>query len=140
MTILCAVDDDQFSDEVVATAADLADAYDDELAVLHVMTEERFDARAEDRPEYYVDDGVTDAANEAREIATRTLEDSDRVVPKGRVGAPAAEIIDAADRIDPRYLVLGGRKRSAVGKALFGSITQSVLLEVETPTVTVMHD
>ena len=136
---MCAVDDDQFSDAVVATAGDLADAYDDDLAVLYVMPEERFDAWAEDRPEYYVDDAAADAANRAREIATRTLEDSDRVVPKGRVGAPAAEIVEATARIDPRYLVLGGRKRSPVGKALFGSITQSVLLEVETPTVTVMR-
>ena len=140
MAILCAVDDDEFSDAIVNRAHELAEAFDDELVVLHVMTQERFDVRSENQPEYYVDEGASDAANRARTIAERAIADSDRIVPKGRVGTPAEEIIDAADRYEPRYLVLGGRKRSPVGKALFGSITQSVLLQVETPTVTIMHD
>lgn len=140
MAILCAVDDDEFSDAVVTRAHELAEAFDDELVVLHVMTRDRFDTRSEGQPEYYVDQGASDAANTAETIAARTLDESDRVVPKGRVGSPAEEIIGAAERYDPHYLVLGGRKRSPVGKALFGSITQSVLLQVETPTVTIMHD
>lgn len=140
MAVLCAVDDDEFSDAVVSRAHELAEAFDDELVVLHVMTQERFDARSENQPEYYVDEGANDAANRAETIAERAIPDSDRIVPKGRVGTPDEEIIDAADRYEPRYLVLGGRKRSPVGKALFGSITQSVLLQVETPTVTIMHD
>lgn len=140
MAILCAVDDDEFSDAVVTRAHELAEAFDDELVVLHVMTRDRFDTRSEGQPEYYVDQGASDAANTAGTIAARTLDESDRVVPKGRVGSPAEEIIGAAERYDPHYLVLGGRKRSPVGKALFGSITQSVLLQVETPTVTIMHD
>ncbi|MFC6765304.1 universal stress protein [Natrinema soli] len=140
MAILCAIDDDQFSNAVVTTAADLADAYDNELVVLHVMTRDRFESRADGQPEYYVDDGAKDAANRARKIATNAGADGDAVVLKGRVGSPADEIVDMAERLEPRYLVLGGRKRSPVGKALFGSITQSVLLEVEAPTVTIMHD
>ncbi|QSW97699.1 universal stress protein [Haloterrigena alkaliphila] len=140
MTILCVVDDDRFSEPVVETAADLADAYGDELVVLHVMSRERFESRTDGQPEYYVDDGANDAANRARKIAANAGVDGDAVVPKGRVGSPADEIIDMAERLEPRYLVLGGRKRSPVGKALFGSITQSVLLEVEAPTVTLMHD
>ncbi|ELY50937.1 universal stress protein [Natronolimnohabitans innermongolicus] len=140
MAILCAVDDDEFSEPVVSTASDLADAFDDDLVVLHVMTEDQFETRSSSQPEYYVDEGANDAANTAETIAKRTLEETSRVVAKGRVGAPAEEISEAANRSDPRFLVLGGRKRSPVGKALFGSITQSVLLEVDAPTVTVMHD
>ncbi|WP_436348240.1 universal stress protein [Natronorubrum sp. FCH18a] len=140
MTIICALDDDEFSDAVITTANDLAEAYDDELVVLHVMTQDQFDTRVESRDEYYVDEGANDAANTARRIATETLADAGRVDATGRVGSPAAEIIEATERYDPRYLVLGGRKRSPVGKALFGSITQSVLLEVSAPTVTIMYD
>ncbi len=140
MTIICAIDDDEFSDAVVTTANDLAEAYDDDLVLLHVMTQGQFDTRLESQPEYYVDEGVDDAANTARKIAMETLENDDRVVSKGRIGKPAEEIIETAQSYEPRYLVLGGRKRSPVGKALFGSITQSVLLEVEAPTVTIMHD
>jgi nucleotide-binding universal stress UspA family protein len=140
MAILCAVDDDQFSTAVVTTAYDLAEAYDDELLLVHVMSQKQFDARSENQPEYYVDEGAADAANTARGIAERTLENSDRISTQGRVGSPAEEIIEITRRIDPRFLVLGGRKRSPVGKALFGSITQSVLLEAEVPTVTLMHE
>ncbi|SEV80094.1 universal stress protein [Natrinema salifodinae] len=110
MTISYAVNDDQFSDAVVTTANDLAEAYNDELVVLHSMTQERFDIRSERQPEYYVDEGANDAANTAKTIASRTLEDAGRVIAKGQVGDPAEEIIESTERLEPRYLVLGGRK------------------------------
>ncbi|MFT4881146.1 MAG: nucleotide-binding universal stress UspA family protein, partial [Salinirussus sp.] len=41
---------------------------------------------------------------------------------------PADGILDLADTIDTDLIVMGGRKRSPAGKVLFGSVTQSVLL------------
>ena len=52
----------------------------------------------------------------------------------------AEEIIDEAESEDPRYLVISGRRRSPTGKALFGSTTQQVLLNVDCPVVTQMDD
>jgi nucleotide-binding universal stress UspA family protein len=43
-------------------------------------------------------------------------------------GDPAEAIIDAADEADADLIVIGGRKRSPAGKALFGSVTQTVIL------------
>lgn len=140
MTILCAVDGTQPHESVVSTADDLANAYDDELIVLHVMTKDRFESRGQDRTEYYVDDAAREAREMAREAAVDVLDSTDRVVARGRVGDPTAEILEVADRVSARYLVLGGRKRSPVGKALFGSTTQSILLEATTPVVTVMDE
>lgn len=139
MVILSAVDNGDFGESIVATAYDLAEAYDDELIVLHVMTRDQFESRFDNQIDYYVDDGAAHAAETAKDIVTETLSEADRVSPQGRVGAPAEEIINTTQSLNPRYLVLGGRKRSPVGKAVFGSITQSVLLSVTTPTVTVMH-
>jgi nucleotide-binding universal stress UspA family protein len=38
-----------------------------------------------------------------------------------------------ADKIDADHIVLGGRKRSPAGKALFGSVTQGVILDTDRP-------
>lgn len=48
-------------------------------------------------------------------------------------GDPAEAIIEAADEYDADLIVIGGRKRSPAGKALFGSVTQSVILNADRP-------
>lgn len=50
-------------------------------------------------------------------------------------GDTVADILHEADEFDVDAIVLGGRKRSPVGKAIFGSVTQSVILESERPVV-----
>ncbi|MFC6826222.1 universal stress protein [Halopelagius fulvigenes] len=48
-------------------------------------------------------------------------------------GDPADAIVTTADREEANLIVVGGRKRSPAGKALFGSVTQSVILGAERP-------
>lgn len=48
-------------------------------------------------------------------------------------GDPADAIVSTADREEANLIVVGGRKRSPAGKALFGSVTQSVILGAERP-------
>jgi nucleotide-binding universal stress UspA family protein len=48
-------------------------------------------------------------------------------------GDPAEAIIDAAADADADLIVIGGRKRSPAGKALFGSVTQTVILNAGRP-------
>lgn len=48
-------------------------------------------------------------------------------------GDPATAIIDVADDADADLIVVGGRKRSPAGKALFGSVTQTVILSAGRP-------
>lgn len=57
-----------------------------------------------------------------------------------RVGDPGTEIVAAAQERDARYLVVGGRQRSPTGKALFGSVTQKVILESPVPVLSVSVD
>ena len=48
-------------------------------------------------------------------------------------GKPAAAIVDVADRFGADELVLGSRRKSPVGKVLFGSVTQAVILGCDRP-------
>jgi nucleotide-binding universal stress UspA family protein len=48
-------------------------------------------------------------------------------------GDPADVILEVAEDVDADLVVLGGRRRSPAGKALFGSVTQSVILHADRP-------
>ena len=137
MVILAAVDGDDRPDRVVTVGADLADTFGEPLIVLHVMPEAEFDRRREQR-EYFLDQAADDAGKTARWTVSGTLDDDSNVEVEGRVGEPVDEIIEVADRNDARYIVVGGRKRTPVGKAVFGSVTQSVMLQADRPVVTVI--
>lgn len=50
-------------------------------------------------------------------------------------GDSATEIIKAAEELDVDAICVGGRRRSPAGKALFGSVSQAVLLNAETTVI-----
>ena len=52
-------------------------------------------------------------------------------------GSPSSEILDYVTDYNIDIVVMGFRKRSPTGKALFGSTAQDVLLSVDCPVVTV---
>lgn len=54
-----------------------------------------------------------------------------------RAGEPAETILAVADESDSDVLVLGVRDRSPVGKVLFGSVVQAVILDSDRPVMTV---
>jgi len=146
MAILAAVGEKRDQGRVIRQAHDLAVAYGDDLQVVHVMPEDEADSHLSELRSidefsdvsFTVEEGR--AQDVARTMAETALGDAElgAVEPVGRVGDPASTIVAEADAVDPRYLVLGGRKRSPTGKALFGSVTQSVILNAECPVVTVM--
>lgn len=165
MVILATVDGETTPDPVVRVGHEMARAHEEPLVVLHVMPQERFDERWEavSQPgsaiaslapgvrygrdgetgggggaEYSIEDGEARAEAVARAVIDETLDDDEGVAPFGRVGEVASEIIAEADRRDASYLVIGGRKRSPIGKTLFGSTTQSILLGADRPVLTVM--
>lgn len=148
MSIVAAVDGGTLDDPAVATGYDLAEAYGETLYLLHVVPEEEFEAHLEEIQELdrEADYSLTQEENSARRLARDVLEgsldeyDPEAIESLGRVGDPTEEVLAAARELDARYVVIGGRRRSPVGKALFGSTTQEVLLESDRPVVTVMRD
>lgn len=170
MPILAAVDGETVPSRVVRVAYDLSDRMASELIVLHVMSEDMFDeltdsARADSNPiegkyllppryasglhefptrdtsaNYHIELAEQDAANLAKDIVDRSIDDSTSINYQGRMGKPNEKIVNEAERHGCSYLVIGGRKRSPVGKAVFGSTTQSILLNSKTPVITVQEE
>jgi nucleotide-binding universal stress UspA family protein len=69
--------------------------------------------------------------------ARRILEDAGVAVElREGSGDPAESILDTAEDIDADAICVAGRKRSPTGKALFGSVSQSVILNTELPVLT----
>lgn len=52
-------------------------------------------------------------------------------------GDPSPELLAAARDLDADAICLSGRRRSPTGKAVFGSVTQEVILESDRPVITV---
>lgn len=142
MTIVAAIDRSSRSPAAVAEAVELADAYDDEVHVVHVLGRSEFldleRTSVDDTGQPVPMDQVRDVA---REIAAETIEEAGTGAEAvGLVGDPADEVLRYADEHDARFVVLAGRRRSPVGKAVFGSVAQDVLLGADQPVVTVIRD
>lgn len=148
MVVLAAVDERERSKLVVDIAYDIATTYDDDLVALHVMPSEDYEehvAALEDVPELSgmtFSQGKESARTVANEFVNRTLGDVDteRVEPRGRVGDVPSEILAEAAELDPRFLVISGRRRSPTGKAIFGNTAQRILLNAECPVVSKLTD
>lgn len=100
-----------------------------ELAVLHV-TDSALDA---DTTEAYRL-GVADAIE-------RALGTDSPVGWQLHLRTAAADVgeqvVDLVDEVGADLLVIGARRRSPVGKALLGSVTQTIILQVNVPVLVV---
>ncbi|MFP8953835.1 universal stress protein [Natrialbaceae archaeon A-arb3/5] len=148
MAILAAIDGKKRSKRVATLAHDLAATYDDTLVALHVVPTEEYDAHKESLKEtdefrdFSIDQEAASAERFAREFVQEAVDELGDVTleSRGRVGDIPTEILDEVEGIDPRYLVISGRRRSPTGKAVFGNTTQKILLNAECPVVTSLDD
>jgi hypothetical protein len=71
----------------------------------------------------------------ARRFVDETIADVDESIfePRGRVGDVTREVLAEAAETDPRFLVIGGRRRSPTRKAIFGSSAQEILPDADCP-------
>jgi len=118
--VLLAVD--QNVDRAVAQAETAIDLFDDDLEVyvLHDF---------EDNPEGASAIQV-DAVKRAQEVCE---EAGVQVELREGSGDPAESIVDCAEEINADAICVAGRKRSPAGKMLFGSVSQTVILNTERP-------
>ena len=59
---------------------------------------------------------------------------------RGAVGDRSEQIVRLADEVDADSVVVGGRRRSPAGKAVFGSVAQEVMLSSPCPVTFVRSD
>ncbi|ELY44783.1 MULTISPECIES: universal stress protein [Natronorubrum] len=88
------------------------------------------------RAEGKADPELPESTNAAYELLTDHGIDVETRFERGSV---TDQILAVADEVDADNIIMSGRKKSAAGKMLFGSVTQSVLLESTRP-VTVLLD
>lgn len=132
--VLIAVDADERRGKRISEAIiDLPGAPDDvEVTILNVFEEFDFsDGDANVRSEDIYDD----AAFPESVLKVESLLEGANIPTTLRRehGDPAERIIDVAGEIDADCIAMTGRQRSPTGKVLFGSVTQSVLLNSERP-------
>lgn len=148
MTVLAAVDENERSKQVITIAYDLATTYDDPLVALHVVPTEDYEAHRRSLRDIpgFGDFSITQEAESAKQFARKFVDnviedlDSSILEPRGRVGDISDKILAEAASLDPRFLVIGGRRRSPVGKAVFGNTAQKILLNADCPVVSKLSE
>jgi len=138
-TVLLAVgpkDSDRI-EELGEAVVEIAEPAEATVVVTHVFTPSEFE-QAVGRLDFD-STSDTDATEVARRHSTiRTLTgilDSAGVEYeiRGRIGDHATEIVDLSTEVGADRVVVGGRKRSPSGKAVFGSVAQDIMLEAPCP-------
>jgi nucleotide-binding universal stress UspA family protein len=138
-TILLAVgpNDADRTEPLAETVTDIAGPTGADVVLAHVFTEEEYDTVLErlDFPDGAdVDpDTVADRHGTVRTLRTALRDAGIHTSVRGSVGAHGDEIVALADEIGADLAVVGGRKRSPTGKAVFGSVAQNVMLNAPCP-------
>lgn len=148
-TILLAVgrSDEDRLDRLAETAADIAGSAGAIVALGHVFTEDEY-AQAAESLDFDPDSEVTPDVIARRYLTIRELSDAmeEAGVEYTEYGRLADEddvgeaIVDLAVDVGADLIVIGGRRRSPAGKAIFGSTVQEVLLNAPCPVTFVREE
>ncbi len=139
-TVLLAIGDsdenrlDQLLDETIA----IADPTDATVVLGHVFTREAYDkARTNlsfDGPAPEVTpDVVAERYSAIREAAKTLAEYGIDTEIRGILGEDGKAVVDLAERVEADRILIGGRRRTPAGKAVFGSTAQAILLSAPCP-------
>lgn len=145
-TVLLAVGpgDADRTDRLAETAINLAEPTDATVVLAHVFDEESY-RQTLDRLNYdptgEIDpDEVASRHSTIRELAAALRAADVDFEVRGLIGDGGRTIVDVAEAIEADQLIVGGRRRSPAGKAVFGSTAQEVLLSAPCPATFVRGD
>jgi nucleotide-binding universal stress UspA family protein len=126
-------------------AIDVAGPAGATVVVGHVFTPEEFidrvDALGFDEDPADVDpDVVARRYSAVRDLVDRLDEAGVDHEIRGAIGDYGERVVDVAEELDSDMVLVGGRKRSPTGKAVFGSVAQEVMLSAPCPVTFVRAD
>ncbi len=141
MAIVAAVDRTETQEPIVEKAQELATAFDEKLHVVHVISQKELREIEERTVEETGKPVSLDKIREfGQEVATGVAQEvAETYTPVGLVGDASDEVVKYVENEDARFLVIGGRQRSPIGKAIFGSVAQSVLMSSPCPVLMVVR-
>lgn len=138
--VLLAVDDDEErTANQIETLRSLPGR--DELRVTVVHVHETVDAPADEAGRSVIE-SINDEIGDLQGLPATATTVRDAVDDLGvpvevteRTGEAAEEVLAEADERDADAILLAARKRSPAGKALFGSVTQRVIIDGDRPVI-----
>lgn len=136
---LVVVDASDGAKRLVREAGELAAGVGAELTLLHVTQEEEYADKASamasipDANVSYTQDRAEEGGRQfVRDVAREALEDIDiEYDAVGEVGDRVDKTLSVAKSRGCDHVFVAGQKRSPAGKALFGDVAQSVILEFD---------
>jgi nucleotide-binding universal stress UspA family protein len=134
--VLVPVDDSEGSEE----ALDHADSAfpDAEIVLLHVVDPIDSGYDAESVMLGHSEDWYASREETAEELFERARERTGREFETAiKVGRPAREIVEYAEREDVRHVVMGSHGRSGVARILLGSVAETVVRRSPVPVTVV---
>lgn len=139
MTVVIGIDPSEESDYILEAGKQLAERLSTDIHVVYTLS--RSDFMDLERTSYSETADVVDI-DRVREVATELANEAakdvlDEYEVSGHVGDGANELVHVAQEEDAEYIVIGIRDRSPVGKAVFGSMSQDLLLSSDRPVVAV---
>jgi len=145
-TVLLAVGpgDRERAEKLARTAEDIAGPAGATVVLAHVFTEDEYETTLENLrvgdPDSVTSDEVARRHATIRTIGDAFDEADIEFEVRGAVGEHGETIVSLAKSTDSDLVIVGGRKRSPTGKAVFGSTAQEVMLSAPCPVTFVRGD